>query len=118
MQRQVAIRITRAYKTASNVALDIIANLLPIHFYLKQMAINYYIKHEISNSLVTEYLDMQDIYLVVIQRPISFISLPHFAHRKPIIEVYQLKILVRFYLSSSIHVRGFMAGLPIYTNSS
>jgi hypothetical protein len=44
IQRLIALRITKAYKTVSNEALDVIANLIPIDLYLKKTAINYFIK--------------------------------------------------------------------------
>jgi ribonuclease HI len=87
LQRQIAIRFSRAYKTVSTEALNVLANLIPIDLYLKQRAINYFIKKGVNNSLTESYLEETNIDLRQIQKPFPNEKLPHFALRKSIVEV-------------------------------
>jgi len=44
LQRRYALRMTRAYRTVSTDAANILANFLPIDLYLKERAVMYFIK--------------------------------------------------------------------------
>jgi hypothetical protein len=75
IQRSAAIRICKAYRTVSNIACDIITNLMPLDLVLKQKAIEYFAKNNINNNLTQNYLINQNIDLESIQRPIDVYTL-------------------------------------------
>jgi uncharacterized protein YehS (DUF1456 family) len=81
LQRQVALRITKAYRTLSIEASNILSNLMPIDLYLKQRAVQYFIKNGITNELTEFYLQDLNIDLSNIQKPFKTDELPHFALR-------------------------------------
>jgi len=89
IQRQIALRISRAYKTVSIEAANIIANLMPIDLFIKQRATNYFVKNGINNDLTNSYLNHLNINLENIQKPIPSQQLPHFAQRNQIKTVTQ-----------------------------
>ncbi|HEY6436436.1 MAG TPA: hypothetical protein VIY47_07585, partial [Ignavibacteriaceae bacterium] len=69
LQRQVSLRITKAYKTVSNEALNILSNLTPIDLHIKSTAINYFIKKGINNDLTYSFLSDNYFDLSLIQKP-------------------------------------------------
>ncbi len=68
IQRLIAIRLTKSYKTVSNNALNIIANFIPIDLWLKERAVLYFTKNNISHQLINDYFRGEIIDLNDIQR--------------------------------------------------
>ncbi len=81
LQRQVGLRLCKAYKTVSTEAINILANLMPIDLYLKQTAAHFFIKKGINNSLTESYFSDINLDLTLIQKPFKYEELPHFALR-------------------------------------
>jgi hypothetical protein len=81
IQRLVGLRISRAYKTVSNDALNVIANLLPVDLWLKGRATEYFVKKNINNKLVEKYLVQTNIDMESIQRPVDVRELKHITKR-------------------------------------
>lgn len=84
LQRQVALRIIRGYRTISTDAANVIANLIPIDLTIKARAVEYYIKHNIECELTEKYLSGTNIKLENIQRSIDIRKLRHRSQRKQI----------------------------------
>lgn len=84
LQRRVAMRLIKSYKTISTDASNIIANLMPVDLYLKGKDVEYFIKHNINHKLLDEYLSGTDITLDLIMRPIDVRTLRHISERKQI----------------------------------
>ncbi len=83
LQRRVAIRIIKGYRTISIDAANVLAKLTPIDLYLKGRAVIYFAKKPISNRLTEDYLQ-NTIDLDNIQRPIDCYRLKHYALRQQI----------------------------------
>jgi hypothetical protein len=84
LQRRVAIRMIKGYKTISIEAANILANLIPIDLYLKKKSADYFVKRGINNILTDSLLEDYNIDLNYIQRPFKADELPHFALRKSV----------------------------------
>jgi hypothetical protein len=77
IQRLIALRMCRAYRTVSSDALNVIANLMPIDLVLKQRAVEYYMKKGIATDLTEYYFRDYRIDFQNIQKPIKHYDLPH-----------------------------------------
>jgi hypothetical protein len=117
LQRQVALRITKAYRTVSNEALDVIANLTPIDLYLKKTAINYFIKKGIVNNLTNEYLREYSIDLNQVQKPLAINQMCHYAERLPINIAPQLNTDIVIFTNGYKTSSGVGAGFCIMKNN-
>jgi len=118
MQRQIALRICKAYKTVSTEALNVISNLIPIDLYLKQTAMNYFIKHGINNEFTYQYLQEFNIDLQYVQKPFRTEDLPHFKHRKQANIVNQINDQIIAYTDGSKSTNGVGAGFCIIDGSA
>jgi hypothetical protein len=116
IQRLIALRITKAYKTVSNEALDVIANLIPIDLYLKKTAINYFIKTGTNNTLTNEYLNEDRIDLRDIQKPFPVRQLKHYAKRKPINITNESTTRYTIFTDRSKSLDGVGSGYCVYDN--
>ncbi len=97
IQRRIAIRLTKAYRTVSYNAVNIIANLPPLDLWLESKAVEYFIKHGIENNLGTKYFFDTIVEKYEIQRPIDIKNCRHFGTRKQIIisnNIYETLIFV------------------------
>jgi len=101
MQRQIALRITKAYKTVSTDALNVIANLIPIELHLKQTAMNYFIKKGLDNTFTDDYLRSININLQMVQKSFPSEKLQHFSLRKPIQVANEINTEVNAYTDGS-----------------
>jgi ribonuclease HI len=118
LQRQVALRICKAYRTVSSEAANIISNLMPIDLYLKQTAINYYIKRGINNNLTESYLREHNIDLAYIQKPFKATDLPHYAKRIPVSIISSITDTVIAYTDGSKSGYGVGSGFCILNGDS
>lgn len=71
LQRQVAIRYTKAYRTVSTNALNIIADFTPIELHLKSIAVIYFLKKGVNHKILEEFFDNTVPDMTTIERPIS-----------------------------------------------
>jgi ribonuclease HI len=117
-QRQIALRICKAYKTVSTEASNIISNLMPIDLYLKQTAINYYIKHGINNAFTESYLREFNTDLQYIQKPFRTEDLPHFTYRNKAKIVNEIKDQLIAYTDGSKSTNSVGAGFCITDGST
>jgi hypothetical protein len=84
IQRLIAIRIAKAYRTVSYQSINVIANTLPIDLWLKAKAVECFVKKNINNDLVDSYLGGTGIELDSIQRETDFKLLLPFHQRQGI----------------------------------
>jgi ribonuclease HI len=84
IQRQFTLRMSKAYKTVSTEALQVITNTMPIDLYIEKTALNYFLKKGINNYLTEEYLSEDRIDLELIQKPYPSKQMIHYDKRKPI----------------------------------
>jgi hypothetical protein len=105
IQRLIALRLCRAFKTVSTDALNVISNLMPIDLVLKQRAIEYYIKHEIQAEACYEYFGEVNIDLNNVQKPFPFYKLPHPASTKVLdIKLEQIESLPNCHFHIYFHI--------------
>ncbi len=81
IQRLIALRMIKSYRTVSYNAVNVIANFVPIDLWLKSRAIEYYIKKNVRHALVDQYMDGYGIDCEQIQRPTDFRQLLHPSER-------------------------------------
>ncbi len=72
IQRRVAIRLCKAYRTVSTNACEVICDFTPIDLYLKARAAEYYLKHNIINEITDLFFADTSIDLDLIQKPIDY----------------------------------------------
>ncbi len=77
IQRLIALRLCKAYKTVSTDALNVIANLMPIDLTLKQRAAKFFIKKGFKNEL---NLHGYGLNYDKVQKPFKYYDLPHSAN--------------------------------------
>jgi hypothetical protein len=81
LQRLVALRINKSYKTVSTDASNILANFMPIDLHLKKISAEYFIKNGISNNITRELLANCNINLENIQKRFPNKLMPKFEER-------------------------------------
>jgi hypothetical protein len=116
LQRLIAIRMTKSYKTVSHNAANVLANFVPIDLWLKLRAIDYFIKKNINHKLMDEYFANTPIKGEIIQRPIDFKTLLHFSDRKPITITDRPEEGIAIYVESKKNNRGVGCALEIRKN--
>jgi hypothetical protein len=119
LQRQVALRIIKGYRTVSTDAANVLANLIPINLYLRSVAAKYYIKCNISHPIVNSYFENTNLELDRIQRPVDIRTLPHTALRYSIKTTEHNNYLFELYFAGTSATGGAGGGgaYAIYRNS-
>lgn len=84
IQRRVGLRQCKAYRTVSLSACEVICDYIPIDLYLKQRALQYFIKRNISNDLTVSYFNGTHIAVELIEQQIDYTKHKHPGHAKRI----------------------------------
>ena len=84
LQRLIAIRFIKGYKTVSYDAANVLANFTPIDIFLKGKATEYFVKKGLKNDLKDIYLGTDHIDLNEVQRPEPFERLLPINERNPL----------------------------------
>jgi ribonuclease HI len=74
--------MSKAYRTVSSDAINVICNLMPLVLVIKKLSIEYYVKKGIESETVNEYLAEYNLDLEKVQRPFRSECLPHPSLRK------------------------------------
>jgi hypothetical protein len=78
IQRRVVLRLCKAYNTVSLNACELICNFTPIDMYLKARAVEYFMKHNITNEWTESYFADTSIDIKCTQKPIDTTKVIHF----------------------------------------
>ena len=97
IQRRFALRISKAYRTVSTNAANIISDLMPIDLYLKGKAVQYFANNHIACDLTDFYFEGTSITVHDIQTRIDVRQLPHYGLKKPLNSLQTLSDTESYY---------------------
>jgi ribonuclease HI len=116
IQRRVALRQCKAYKTVSTNACNVICKLVPIDLYLKARAVEYFLKKDIQNNLTDEYISGTGIETESLQKPFNLIDSFHPGHMIPL-KIVQNSSQMMITFSGHKSTRGVGAAFEIWDSN-
>jgi len=106
IQRLLAIRYCSGYRTIASDAAGVLANFLPLDLYIKQRAIEYYLKRGLHNTKVDHIMKSIGIIKENYQKPVNFRDKPHPALRESIAIIDNYESDIQVFTDGSKFERG------------